>query len=276
MAYKTILVLCDASEAAASRLAYAWRLACSSKAHLIALHLPPLFNAPTTLVGSLDMARQVRRHDEDVKSGIEKGRAMFGSVVQGSGPTSEWLSGSWSTKDDPIELARAADLVVMGQEASDSQLPRALPEAMIMGSGRPVMVVPLTSNTLTNPARALVCWDGTREAVLAASQALPLLQAVQSVDVLMIKPRGKAVVDQLGSRAVPMAWFVPHGVAARLKNQPCRSDDVGKDIIAYASDSGADLTVMGGYGHSPLRQALLGGVSRTVVEEAAVPVVMAH
>lgn len=279
MVYKTILALCDASDASASRLAYAWRLACSNDAHLIALHLPPLFSAPMTLGASLDMASHVRRHDENVKAGIEKGRALFDSVVQGRGSTSEWLIGTWSTGNDPVELAKGADLVVMGQEErgrSDNQLPRALPEAMIMGSGRPVMVVPLESKSPATLARAVVCWDGTREAALAASQALPLLKVTGTVDVLVVKVRLKISGDQLSSRPAPMAWFERHGITARLRDHPSRSDDVAKDIIAYTSEVNADLIVMGGYGHSPLRQALLGGVSRTVVEEAPVPVVMAH
>jgi len=279
MAYKTILVLCEAGDATAPRLALAWRLACSSEAHLIGLHLPPLFNPPMTLGASFDMAGQRRRHDENAKSGIEKGRALFDAVVQGPGPTSEWLVGTWSAANDPVELAKGADLVVMGQEErgrSDNQLPRALPEAMIMGSGRPVMVVPLAWKTPARLARAVVCWDGTREAALAASQAIPLLKAAEAVDVLVVRPRLTTVGDQLSNRPVPMAWLSRHGVTARLQDRPSRSDDAGKDIVAYASEVEADLIVMGGYGHSPLRQALLGGVSRTVVEETLVPVVMAH
>lgn len=279
MVYKTILALCDASDASASRLAFARRLACSSDAHLIALHLPPLFSPPMTLGETFDMASRVRRHDDNAKLGIEKGKALFDAVVRGSGPTSEWLVGSWSTASDPVELAKGADLVVMGQEErdrSDGQLPRALPEAVIMGSGRPVMIVPPASKTPARLAKAVVCWDGTREAALAASLALPLLKAAEAVDVLVVKPRLKSAGDQLNSRPVPMAWLGRHGIAARLQDWPSQSDDVGKEIVAYASDVDADLIVMGGYGHSRLRQALLGGVSRTVAEESLVPVVMAH
>ena len=225
------------------------------------------------------MAGRVRRHDENAKAGIEKGKALFDEAVRGPGPTSEWLVGSWSTASDPVELAKGADLVVMGQEErerSDGPLPRALPEAMIVGSGRPVMVMPLASKTPASLAKAVVCWDGTREAALAASLALPLLKSAQTVDVLVVKPRLKSAGDQLDSRPVPMAWLGRHGIAAQLQGRPSQSDDVGKEILAYASDVDADLIVMGGYGHSRLRQALLGGVSRTVVEESPVPVVMAH
>ena len=73
-----------------------------------------------------------------------------------------------------------------------------------------------------------------------------------------------------------MAWLGRHGIAARLQDKPSQSDDVGKEILVYVSDADSDLIVMGGYGHSRLRQALLGGVSRTVVEESPVQVVMAH
>jgi nucleotide-binding universal stress UspA family protein len=279
MDYKTILVLCDASDASASRMAFARQLACNSDAHLIALQLPPLFTSPMTLGESFDMANRVRCHDENVKAGVEKGKALFDAVVQGPGPTSEWLVGDWSTAADPVELAKSADLVVMGQEErerSDSHLPRALPEAVIMGSGRPVMVVPLASKTPARLAKAVVCWDGTREAALAASLALPLLKAAETVDVLVVKPRLKSAGDQSNSRLVPLAWLGRHGVVVRVQERLSQSDDVGKEIVAYASEVNADLIVMGGYGHSRLRQALLGGVSRTVTEESPVPVVMAH
>ena len=73
-----------------------------------------------------------------------------------------------------------------------------------------------------------------------------------------------------------MAWLGRQGIAARLQDRPSQSDDVGREILAYASEAAADLIVMGGYGRSRLRQALLGGVSRTIVEETPVPVVMAH
>jgi nucleotide-binding universal stress UspA family protein len=277
MVYKTILALCDASDASASRLAFARRLACSNDAQLIALYLPPLFNPPMTLGESFDMASRLRRHDENAKAGVEKGKALFDEAVRGPGPTSEWLVGSWSTASDPV--AKGADLVVMGQEErgrSDGPLPRALPEAMIMGSGRPVMVVPLASKTPARLAKAVVCWDGTREAALAASLTLPLFKTAETVDVLVVRPRLNSAGDQLNSRPVPMAWLGRHGIAARLQDKPSQSDDVGKEILAYPSDVDADLIVMGGYGHSRLRQALLGGVSRTVVEESPVPVVMAH
>ena len=253
MVYKTILALCDASDASASRLAFARRLACSSDAHLIALHLPPLFSSPMTLGETFDMASRVRRHDDNAKLGIEKGKALFDAVVRGSGPTSEWLVGSWSTASDPVELAKGADLVVMGQEErdrSDGQLPRALPEAVIMGSGRPVMIVPPASKTPARLAKAVVCWDGTREAALAASLALPLLKASEAVDILVVKPRLTSAGDQLNSRPVPMAWLGRHGIAARLQDRPSQSDDVGKEIVAYASDVDADRIVMGGDGHS--------------------------
>jgi nucleotide-binding universal stress UspA family protein len=279
MAYKTILVLCDASDASASRLAFARRLACSGDAHLIALHLPPLFNPPMTLGESFDLASRVRRHDENAKVGIEKGKALFDAVVREPGPTSEWLVGSWSTASDPVDLAKGADLVVMGQEEkerSDGHLPRALPEVMIMGSGRPVLVVPLAPNTPTRLAKAVVCWDGTREAALAASLALPLLKAAQTVDVLVVNQGLRSSGTQLSSTAVPMAWLGRQGIAARLQDRPSQSDDAGREILAYASEAAADLIVMGGYGRSRLRQALLGGVSRTIVEETPVPVVMAH
>jgi nucleotide-binding universal stress UspA family protein len=238
-----------------------------------------LFNPPLTLGESFDLASRVRRHDENAKVGIEKGRALFDAVVREPGPTSEWLVGSWSTANDPVELAKGADLVVMGQEEkerSDGHLPRALPEVMIMGSGRPVMVVPLAPKTPTRLVKAVVCWDGTREAALATSLALPLLKAAQTVDVLVINQGLGSSGTQLSSRAVPMAWLGRQGIAARLQDRPSQSDDVGREILAYSSEAAADLIVMGGYGRSRLRQALLGGVSRTIVEEAPVPVVMAH
>lgn len=167
MVYKTILALCDASDASASRLAFARRLACSSDADLIALHLPPLFDPPTTLGETFDVASRVRGHDDNAKVGIEKGKALFDAVVRGPGPTSEWLVGSWPTASDPVELAKGADLVVMEQEErerSDGHLPRALPEAVIMGGRRPVMIVPPASKTPTRLAKPL--FAGTARARL--------------------------------------------------------------------------------------------------------------
>ncbi len=280
MAYKTILVLCDASDAAATRLAFAYDLARKSGAHLIAQYVPPAFVSPMTLVASLDIAGHYRRHEEEARHAIEKTRAFFfDRIVDDSGTTSEWHASPWSPVQDALKLSMCSDLVVLGQEEADPtppSLPRALPESLIICSGRPVMVVPLASRTPAKLQRAVICWDGGREAALATSQALPLLKAAEDVHVLMVHPGQNSVDDPLNADADPVPWLGRHGVTAKSQCRLLLSGDLGKEILCYALDVEADFIVMGGYGHSRLRQAVLGGTSRTVLEEMSVPVVMAH
>jgi nucleotide-binding universal stress UspA family protein len=119
----------------------------------------------------------------------------------------------------------------------------------------------------------LIAWDGGRPAARAVADALPLLALVDRVEIVTVN-------DASGDRHLPSEniarHLARHGIAVELKSVPRGDLDVANALLSYAGDAGADLIVMGGYGHSRLREIVLGGTTRTILQSMTVPVLMAH
>jgi nucleotide-binding universal stress UspA family protein len=146
-----------------------------------------------------------------------------------------------------------------------------------------VLVVPAKANAHSIGRHILVSWDGGREAARALQLALPLLAAADrvSIAVFELSSDQQTLADAIA--ADPRAWLARHGIQASLSVHAIehhlrlsRKNEIGERLLAVAAESGADLLVMGAYGHSRLREAMLGGVTRTVLEEMTLPVLMAH
>jgi nucleotide-binding universal stress UspA family protein len=126
----------------------------------------------------------------------------------------------------------------------------------------------------------MLCWNGSREAARAAAYSLSFLEAAEKVIVLVVDPRASAAGHGAGHGADPdaevAAWLRHHDVKAVVQREVAPDSDVGKVILARAKDFDVDLIVMGMYGHSRLREVVLGGASRTILGSMPVPVLMAH
>jgi nucleotide-binding universal stress UspA family protein len=171
-------------------------------------------------------------------------------------------------------LARRFDLIVAGQAQPEHGASEDLMiEAALFESGRPVLIVPYIQKSAFEAGRILVCWDGGRTAARAIADALPFLERAQVVDIVIIAEARKQ--DQLAGTDMS-AHLARHGVKAQVK-RIARTDLAVEDaILSYAADSGADFMVMGGYGHSRLREFILGGVTRGILHSMTVPVLMSH
>jgi nucleotide-binding universal stress UspA family protein len=124
------------------------------------------------------------------------------------------------------------------------------------------------------PRRAIVAWDGSREAARATSDAIPLLRSAELVLILVVDARDTGGGVLPGSElAVHLAR---HGVKAEARQVPSAGTSVTRVLLAQARDEAADLLVMGGYGHSRVREMLFGGTTRTFLDQAAIPVLLAH
>jgi nucleotide-binding universal stress UspA family protein len=175
-------------------------------------------------------------------------------------------------------IARNADLIVVGEpRPEESGMDEvALVEAAFMDTGRPALVVPYVGARALPPERILVAWDGSREAARAVHDALPLLHQAEEV-VILIVDAGK-----LGPRFGPqpgagiLAHLERHGVAVRVKAVESGNAAIVGLILMQAAAEKADLLVMGGYGHSRLREMILGGVTRHMLERMSLPVLFAH
>lgn len=276
MSYKTILVHVDTGKRCAARVEVAIGLALSHDAHLVALHALPRFEPPGYVIAEmgpaiLDSQRLVAATE------MARTEAEFNKQVLAAGLTNtEWRTAI----DDPVEAmtlhARYADLVVIGQTdlSGRSQVPSDFPQRLVLAAGRPVLILPSVGRIATLGKRILVAWGPSREAARALTDAIPLMRLADSVQVIVVNPRG----DEHG----PVAgadiglYLARHGVRVEVKTDHGAEIDVGNELLSRAADLDADLIVMGGYGHSRLQEWVLGGTTRTMLESMTTPVLMSH
>lgn len=279
MTFKTILVHCDAGKTTPKCLAVATDIAQRFDARLVALHAPAPFEMPTFYEDSFSaMGPLIEEHEERVKADKAASRGFFDRATKGKALTSEWREID-GRADEVLEInARYADLVVVGQTSPDNPFttPENLPESVAMASGRPTLVVPHIGTAKPVGKKIMLCWNASRESARAASDAMPFLKAAEKVIVLVVEPR----TSDDGHGAEPGAdaamWLAKQGVKVTVQREVAPDADVGKVILSRAADYDIDLIVMGIYGHSRLREWVMGGASRAMLATMTVPVLMSH
>jgi nucleotide-binding universal stress UspA family protein len=172
-------------------------------------------------------------------------------------------------------IARRFDLAVVRQESeNDDGRQEACVEAILFGSGRPAIVVPYVHKDEFTVDRVLVCWDGGQHAARAVADSLPLLRQAKQIDVITV-----AAADKEGNN-VPGAdigtHLARHGLKVAVQEIVAPDIGVADAVLSHAADMSADFIVMGGYGHSRLREFVLGGMTRTILATMTVPVLLAH
>ena len=172
-------------------------------------------------------------------------------------------------------LARRFDLSVVGQaEPKHGPAQDLVIEGALFGSGRPVIVVPYIQKGGLRLDRVLICWDGSRPAARAIGDAMPFLARAAAIDVVIVAS-GREKSDEIPG--VDMGEHLArHALKIEVKRLVSGDLDVANTILSYAADSGADLIVMGGFGHSRLREFVLGGVTRGILGSMTVPALMSH
>ena len=168
-------------------------------------------------------------------------------------------------------IARMFDLSVVSQPEPGPRSPeQPVIEAALFESGRPIIIVPYIQTDGVKLDHVMVCWDGSRTAARALGDAMSLLEFAKTAEIITV---GDAYQEE------PFAdirkHFARHGLKADLK-RIAGTTDVASTILSHAADSSADIIVMGGYGHSRLREFILGGVTRDILKTMTVPVLMSH
>jgi nucleotide-binding universal stress UspA family protein len=172
------------------------------------------------------------------------------------------------------KIARRFDLVVLGQSQREyGASEEVMIESALFESGRPVMLVPYIQREGLALNRVLLCWDGSRTAARAIGDAMPLLERAKEVDVVIVAEERKEE-DMTGSHMAE--HLARHGITATVKRLVKGDISIDSVVLSYAADTGADLIVMGGYGHSRFREFILGGMTRGILESMTVPVLMSH
>lgn len=173
------------------------------------------------------------------------------------------------------KMARRFDLSVLMQSDPDNGDNDVLIEQVLFDSGRPVLIVPYIQKDAVKPDRVVCCWDGSRAATRAINDARPFLRRAAAVELLIV--RDHKVRDESELRGIEMAnHLARHGIKLDIKVITAPDVSVSGTILSHVADTAADLLVMGGYGHSRLREFVLGGVTREMLASMTVPVLMSH
>jgi nucleotide-binding universal stress UspA family protein len=300
MPLRDILVCLDPGAAGEGRLELALTLAQANKAHLTAVYLlsesggwsnaPANVGLPPTILGPVSpegaavigevpvgaeaAVAQVVRLAEQADD-VER---RFRDELSGRALDGEWRAVDRADLTELVQLAKSADLTVLGQHpGEDSDAASWLrPDDLMTDIGRPVLIVPYAGVFANVGRRVLVAWDGTREANRALHDALPLIGRAEAVVVIHVganqadldrdRPWLERVVRHLGH----------HGIKAVPEESPAGDIAIGDLLLSRAADLSADMIVAGAYHHSPLRESLLGGVSRGLLDHMTVPVLMSH
>ena len=278
MGYKTILAHCDADPNVAHRLAIAVELAKRHDAYLVGVHIQEPFNAPAMFDGTVAMDSLFAVFEETAKANLASAKAAFAKAVKGTELSTEWRSEEGYIDARLAVHARYADLTVLGQAnpAEPSLAPLDLPETMALSTGRPVLVVPHIGAPAEPAKTVMLCWNASRESARVASDALPLLRAAAKVIVLCVDPRSSTHGHGAEPGADAAAWLSRHGVKVTVQRDVAADSDVGNVILSRAADLDVGLVVMGLYGHSRLRETVLGGASRTLLASMTVPLFVSH
>lgn len=280
MAIKDILLHVDGGSAAPARLATAVELAQAHGAHLTGLCLAVEPRVPSTMLGMISPELLADRRNAVLEQ-AEADTAQFRLAVEAAGLPGEGRIVQVVDIDAAgvfIQHARHADLSILCQPdpAAPSALGSQFATNVLIGSGRPAIVIPHVGPARTFGERILVAWDGGREATRAVHDALPLLTRARSVTVLSVNPD----VSSNGGRREPGAdisrHLARHGAHVTAARTIAGELSVGDAILADIGNNGIDLLVMGAYGHSRLREFVLGGVTRHMLAHMTVPVLMSH
>jgi nucleotide-binding universal stress UspA family protein len=275
--YAELLVHLDATTHTAGRMAAAGAIAQTQGAVITALYAntPALLTVPFAPEAAGSVATMLGELDDERRAVTQ---AAFQKSCASLGVHADWLD----VTDYPIaaSFARRAlysDLLILGQynaaDPGSRGVPSDFPESVVVGSGKPALILPYAFEPASIADKIVIAWKPTREAAHAVAAAVPLLQRARAVHLLSWLGAGQSAArDQLELDR----YFKLRGIEAAWHLQSGEPENLGELLLSRALDLGADLLVMGCYGHSRAREWVLGGTSRTILRSMTLPVLMAH
>ena len=291
-----IVVVLDDSASSEMRLTVAVVLAQQHGAHLTgfsALNLllparpavqprdnPPAYTLPASQLmnwGAV-LPHDYTEADTQAAEAAERIETAFRERLRSTDLHGDWQVASGKVSETVVCQARHADLVILGQvdPAHPPPAGRQLVEDVLMTSGRPILVIPYIGRFDTFGTNILVGWNNSREAARAMNDAIPLLAKAASVTILEANPIGRKPASDDATSADITRHLARHGISAKTARTSMDRMSASDALLSYAADVSADLLVVGGYGHSRLRELILGGVTRELLQHMTLPVLMAH
>jgi nucleotide-binding universal stress UspA family protein len=280
MGYHSFIVHVDDSDQSERRLAVAAKLARRHNAALEGLYAVGTRElTPFTSAMLPDAVVATRLHDSGEAQALAEQR-FRAAVAREQLTQVTWSAPAGPAVEAAIRHARYADLGIFGQpraEEDHAAFADDLVHGVLLGSGRPMLVVPYFGEYPTIGESILIAWKQTRESAIAVRDALPLLAKAQKVVLMSIAPPGGA--DDVGetlSDAGVAAWLARHGIDVKIRQEVASDIDVGNLLLSRAADLSSDLIVMGAYSRTRLSERVLGGATRLMLQAMTVPVLMSH
>src|SRR5467141_1338846 len=275
---REIVVFIDGRTETPGILEFAGILAQEHGARIISVFMQPepATTPAETFARGKGMQSMIEVHRAQLERVEAEHRAQFEDMVRRHGIQSEWRSLPYLSSEVGVH-AYYADLAVIARPESAGQTagPPGLAESLVLSSGRPILVFP-PRGTVSQVHRILVAWNATRESIRAVADALPLLVKAKAVEVLVADHERNRAGHGQEPGADIARHLARHGVQVEVQRLSSGGGNVGRLLLSQADAFGADLLVMGAYGHSHLREWMFGGVTRTVLYEAGVPVLMSR
>src|SRR5467141_2075925 len=273
-----IVVFIDGRAESAGILEFAGMLAREHGARLIGVFMQPepIVTPAETFARGKGMQSTIEVHRAQLERIEAEQRAQFENIVRRHGIPSEWRSLPFLSSEVGVH-AYYADLVVIARPESAGQTagPPGLAESLVLSSGRPIIIFP-PRGTVSQVHRIVVAWNATRESIRAVADALPLLVKAKAVEVLVVNHERNRAGHGQEPGADIARHLARHGAHVEVRRLSSGGKNVGHLLLSQAAAFGADLLVMGAYGHSHLREWMFGGVTRTALREASLPVLMSR
>lgn len=287
MALKDLLVCLDASDRSAVRLRLALDLARRNGSCITALYIRGWSDAQLTHRQTAEFAGRsltdVQALDDDVEAAIDRAaraqRQELEQLAARHGLVAEWRNLDGDPQTALPQQARYADLCIMDLNTPAQGSPEGyrFSENMPFVAGRPVLFIPGGEDGGTLGRHVAIAWNSSRAAARAIGDALPLLERAEATTILAVNPADYIEAHDAPSLQRLIEHLHRHGVQPKtIQAEHVASERIAGELQSLARDAGADLLIAGAYGHSRLREMLLGGVTRDLLARAQMPVMMSH
>ena len=279
MTYKTIVVHVDQSVACQQRVALAIELAQSQQAHLTGVAPTGVIRYPYGRSG-IAMGIYYDAATTELREVAQQSVDSFERQVAQAGlPSAECRIAKADANAALTLHGHYADLMVLSQSNPDTRDvagESVLPQHVLLHVARPVLLVPYAGKFSHIGQRVMVAWDSGRESARAVADALPILKRAARVHVIVFNGKKGSPDGHWPHPGTEIALYLArHGVKVEASEEET-SIDIGSALLSRISDDGADMLVMGGYGHSRFRETILGGITKTILEHMTVPVLISH
>jgi len=280
MSYKTVLVALNEINRIGALNTSALKIAKIDAAFVRGLYTIPAAQIyPST--GFEAVPQMFEGHQTFFKNNLAKVKNAFEAALQKANLQGEFVSiegRSPLISDEIISHGKSADLIIVSatDPAEVSGVELDCIERVLVGAGRPLLVLPRSNEHILDLDQVVVGWNGGKEAARAVFDAIPLLQSAKSVHVVCVDPRNEERVtpEEPGRRIV--ATLQRHKIKSEAKTMEGGGESAGKALLKHAQEINAGLIVMGAYGHSRLREFVFGGATRHVLDDMTRPVLMSH